>query len=296
MAKAFSVDWMLPPGVPRNDRSRAMLSLAIIAILLLTSPQPILAHGDLHGQIQEVTRRIGLEPRNAELYLGRGELYRAHQDFDAAQADYDRAFALDPKLDVIDFVRGRLFLEANWPLSARIALDRFLARHSNNVEALVARARTLVKLENRLAAAEDYTKAIQFTTESRPELYLERAQALAGEGGPHTKEAVQGLDEGIKKLGPLVTLQLGALDLEVQAKHYDDALTRIDSIMAKMPRKESWLARKADILQQAGRTDEARSAIEAALKSMETLPAGRRNVPAMIELEKRLRDQLAGLK
>ena len=40
---------------------------------------------------------------------------------------------------------------------------------------------------------------------------------------------VRGLDEGIKKLGPLVTLELCALDIEVKEKQYDDALKRLDT-------------------------------------------------------------------
>jgi predicted Zn-dependent protease len=275
---------------------RTLWAAATIFIALACSPVAVLAHGDLHGQILELTQRIEKEPGNPELYLARGELHRAHEEWDAAQADYDFAFALNPKLEVIDFVRGRLFLEANWPISAKIALDRFLSKQGNHVEALVTRARTLRKLESRVAAARDYTRAIQFTTESRPELYLERAQTLVAEGGPYIKEALQGLDEGIRKLGQLVTLELNAIDIEVTQKQYDGAITRLDAIAAKSPRKETWLARKGDILQLAGRTDDARTAFTAALQAMETLPPGRRNVPAMLELQQRIRDQLAKLK
>ena len=61
---------------------------------------------------------------------------------------------------------------------------------------------------------------------------------------------------------------------------------------AKSPRKETWLARKGEILLQADRTNEARTAFKAALDAMDTLPPGRRNVPAMIDLEKHLRAEL----
>src|SRR6266550_708067 len=93
------------------------LCLLVLAIGL---PVSALAHGDLHLQIEEVTKRITLEPKNAELYLKRGELHRAHQDWDAAQADYDFAFALSPKLEVIDLAKGKMFLDANWPFSALV--------------------------------------------------------------------------------------------------------------------------------------------------------------------------------
>lgn len=278
-------------GSPFFSRS----ALLFIGAVLVLAPLSSHAHGDVHGQILEITQRIEKNSTNTDLYLSRAELHRIHQDWDAAQADYDWALQLNPKLDVIDFARGRMYLEADWPLSAKIALDRFLARHADHIEALVTRARALTKLGKRVEAAKDYTRAIKLSPEGRPELFIERAQSLAGEGTPHAKEALDGLDEGIKRLGPLVTLQLCAIDIELREKNYDAALARLETVAAKSPRKETWLARKGEILVQADRTNEARTAFKAALEAMDTLPPGRRNVPAMIDLEKHLRTELEKL-
>lgn len=250
------------------------------------------AHGDMHLQIVEVTKQIEQAPKQAELYLRRGELYRAHRDWDSAQADYDRAQALDPRVAGLDFARGSLFLEANWLQSARVALDRFLAQSTNHVEALVARARTLVKLDQPAAAARDYGQALAFSNEPRPDLYIERAQALSAGDSPALAEALRGLEEGIRKLGPLITLQLLAMDLEVKLKRVDSALARLDQVMAQTPRKEAWLARRGEILQEAGRAEEAKTTFTAALKAIAALPPARRHVPAMEDLEKRLRSAL----
>jgi tetratricopeptide (TPR) repeat protein len=275
--------------------SKCWLARCVVLALLVSPGRLLLAHGDLDIQIIDVTKEIQKDPKNAELYLRRGELHRAHVDWDRAQADYDYAFALDPKLAVVDFTKGRMFLEANWPWSARIALDRFLTKNPDHTEALITRARTLVKLTNRLAAVQDYTRALVRASEGKPEIYLERAQALAAEGKDHIDDALKGLDEGIQKLGPLVTLQLYAMDLETENKRYDAALTRLEQVMSKSPRKETWLERRGNILRQAGRPDEARASYEAALKAMDTLPPARRYVPAMQELEKRLKDSIQTL-
>ena len=252
------------------------------------------AHGDMHAQIVETTKQIERDPGNAPLYFNRGEFHRAHRDWDLAQADYDRAIALNPQLSVVDFARGSLYLEAGWPQSAKVALDRFLSKATNHLEGLVARARTLVKLEQPLAAAGDFTRAIDLGTESRPDLYIERAQALTAGDKPDPEAALRGLEEGIKKLGPLITFLLYAIDLEIKQKRFDAALARLDEVIAKSPRKESWLARRGEILLQAGRAGEAREAFEAALKAIAALPAARRQVPAMVDLEKRLRSALEG--
>lgn len=266
-----------------------------VVFILLIGVACVFGHGDLHLQIVEITKEIEKSPKNAELYMRRAELHRAHYDFDASQADYDYVFGLEPKFPMLDLARGRMFLDANWPLSSKTALDRFLTQHPGHGEGLAIRARALVKLNRRLEAAQDFTGAIAKLTEGRPELFLERAQALAAEGDQHVDEAIKGLDEGIQKMGPLVTLQLYAMDLETEHGRYDAALKRLEQMMAKAPRKETWLERRGNILRQAGKVAEARQSYEGALEAMKTLPPTRRNVPAMVELEKRLRTNIDAL-
>src|SRR5213592_1501837 len=239
---------------------RAVVLAWALVILATGHPLPAGAHPDLIIQIEEVTKQIEQEPNNPELYLKRGELRRAHIEWDAAYADYERAFALAPDMAAIDLARGRLFLDSGWPLSARAALDRFLSHQPNQVEGLILRARALVRLNLRLAAAQDYSRAIRFSPEPGPDLFIERAQVLAAEGSAYFSSALRGLDEGIQKLGPLVTLQLFAIDVELKQKNIDGALARLDKIAEKSPRKETWLARRGEILQQAGRPEEARQA------------------------------------
>jgi predicted negative regulator of RcsB-dependent stress response len=85
------------------------------------------------------------------------------------------------------------------------------------------------------------------------------------------------------------------MDLEAEHGRYDAALKRLDGVMAKAPRKETWFERRGNILRQAGKPEEARKAYEAALEAMKSLPPTRRNVPAMVELEKRLRSNIESL-
>jgi tetratricopeptide (TPR) repeat protein len=260
--------------------------------LLLAALSPARAHEDYLLQIADVTRLLEKTPDRPDLYYRRGELHRLHQTWDAAHADFDHALALDANFPV-DLGRGRLFLDAGWLLSAKGVFDRLLLRQTNNVDAYIARAHTLLKLGQPTAASADYFHAIRNSRESRPDLYIECAQALAAADATNLPAAVIVLDEGVRKLGPLVTLQLFAIDLEVKQTRYDQALARLDQVMANSPRKETWLARKGEILQRADRKAEAAAAYRSALVAMETLPPFRRKVPAMQDLEKRLRDGLA---
>jgi predicted RNA polymerase sigma factor len=102
------------------------------------------------------------------------------------------------------------------------------------------------------------------------------------------EEALRGLDEAIHKMGPLVTLELPAMDLEVSMKHYDAALARIDAVMARLQRKETWLVRRAEILRKAGREDDAKKNYREALAAIEQLPPTHRSTRAMVDLTARI--------
>ncbi len=267
------------------------------ALALLLAVATAHAHGDFHTLITAANQDIEKAPTNPELYLRRGELFRLHQQFDSAQKDIDAAAALALGLPGLDLSRARLLLDTDWPLSARACLDRFLGRITNHTEAFTLRSRAWARLGQPLYAAEDLSRAIAVTPEGAPDLYIERARALAEAGPDQLEAALRGLDDGMKKMGSLVTLQLTAIDLELRRKNHDAALARIDVVMQRSPRKESWLARKGEILLQAGRTEEARQAYEAALAALNTLPPVRRNVPAVRDLERRIRleiDHLSG--
>ncbi len=268
-----------------------MLSTVFLEFFLLAS-NTAYAHGPLHEQIANITRQIELHPDSAALYLERGELHRHHQDRQLALADYDRADSLDPGFDLVKLCRGRMFFEAGMLERARGALDEFLTKNPEEGEGLLTRARVLAQLGEYTAAARDYGNAIKNFQTSQPEYFLERAQALVRAGPDHFQEAVERLDEGMQQLGPVVTLELFAIEIEVKLQRYDAALGRLEKISAQSARKEKWLAQRGEILQLAGRREEARQTFLQALHEIDSLPASRRNTKAMIDLETRLRAEL----
>jgi tetratricopeptide (TPR) repeat protein len=163
-----------------------------------------------------------------------------------------------------------------------------LSRQKDAPEAWLTRARVLVKLKQFRAAAEDYNHAL--LTAPDPDVYLERARAWAATR--HWREAVNSLDEGVRRLGSLVSLELAALEFELRQKLYDKALARLDRVTANTPRRETWLARRGAILLQARRPCEARQAFAEALTLLNTLPHARRNVAANQDLERQIRNGL----
>jgi tetratricopeptide (TPR) repeat protein len=161
---------------------------------------------------------------------------------------------------------------------------------TNDSNAYATRARAHALLNDKRAAASDFTRAITLAPVGNPELYIERAEALGAAGAK--EEAVRGLDDGIVRMGPLVTLEIQAIDLDMSLKRYDSALKRIDAVMARLQRKESWLVRRGQVLKLAGREKESRAAYEAALAAVEQLPPAHRNTRATLQLESTIRSAL----
>jgi tetratricopeptide (TPR) repeat protein len=266
--------------------------LFVIFSCLTLAPSGLLAHGDLHEQIEKLTRQIGSSP-TAALYLKRGELHREHEDQELALADYDKAAELDPGLEVIDWCRGMALADAGQPARAREALDRFLLKQPDHADGHLTRARVLATLKEHDPAAKDYRRALQLSSEPRPETYLELSQVLEQAGDPAA--AIAALDDGIGRVGAIPTLQTAAIELELEEKRHESALKRADQLVAAAERKETWLALRAEILTRAGRPAEARQALRDSLSSIEALPARIRELAPTLELEAKVRSALSAL-
>ena len=253
---------------------RWLMALAAVAAL---------AHGPMHEQITIVSAQIAKDPRNAHLYLKRGELRRVHQEFQAAAADYRRAEALDSKLIDVELCRARLRLQMQKPASAIPHLDRFLAAKPGDEEGLATRAIAREQAGNARGAVDDYTAALG-AGGPKVDYYLGRARVQESLDVP---AAIAGLDEGMRQLGPLVTLQEMAIKLERQRGQIDGALARLQRMSEQSARKELYLVRRGEILREAGRVDEANTAFAQAREAIEALPVNLRATRAVADLEKR---------
>ena len=271
--------------------AKKLICVVGIAVCLVLLSPFARAHEGLHEQIVAVTAKIKRDPKNASLYLQRGELHRLHRDWTRAAADYDRAARLQPGLKIVDLARGKMLFELGRLQRARFTLDRFLSQQPDHYEGLITRARVLARIGLRGDATRDFTHALVKSAVPDPDVYIERAQVTAGDE-KRIDEAVIGLDKGIKRLGPLVTLQLSAIELELRRHKYDAALARIDVVTSQSERKETWLVRRGEILKLAGRQEEARAAFNAALAAIESLPPERRQSRVVTMLQLRARSAL----
>jgi len=284
---------------PKNGRQRPDTRLCTVLVclgLIVLLPSGAAGHGSFGERIEAASRAIEADPNDSQLLLVRAELHRRHGDTRQALRDLDHAGVLSPALGRVEYFRGLVYLDAGRHADAEATLRDFLQRQPHHPAGREARARALVRLGKPLAAARAYDLAIAQQPVPIPGYYLERAKALAAAGDPHLKEAIRGIDEGLSRMGPIVTLERVAIDYELRRGDTDAALTRLAIITQRSPRSESWLAQRGDILARAGRRDEAHASFVLALAEMDKLPAQRRHTSAMSSLEAEIRAGLAGLR
>lgn len=249
------------------------------AFIIGFAPVVLGAHGT-HGQLIEVVnRKLESSPTDANLWYQRGFLNLEHEDAAQAIEDLEKAERLAPGKLPTFWLKGRaLELSGKFP-EARAALDVHLLRCPDHAAGYASRARVLVKLGARDEALADYRTALVKSPDAEPDLVHEAAVALNVSG--HCDEALQVLDAGLKRLGQIPSLTLEALEIEVKAGRYDSALARVETLQKSAPRAEPWMAKRAELLGQAGRLEESRAAWQALVAHLANLPNLERGSHAM---------------
>ena len=266
---------------------RSVLALALL--LSFSGAEKIFAHADLLEQIAAVNAELAAAPTNASLFLRRADLQRQHAEFAAAQADVDAAEKIQPDFPAAELLRAKIFqAEEKFP-AALGCVEKVLAQSPLFAEALGLRGQCRVKL-GQVGGLEDFSAALKLYPDPSPDLFLERARAQAAFG--KITEAISGLDAGVMRIGAAPALELAAIDYERVLANFAAALVRVDKMMARYPIKEPWLALRGEILEQAGRTGEARETFQNILTGLETTSPLRRNTDYARQLTIRVRDGL----
>ncbi len=272
----------------------AKLIILLCLMLGTAGVRPVLAHEDLTARILLLTAQISTNQNNVAVLIQRGDMYRLHGNWPEARKDYAAAEKLAPDSGEVLLGQAQLHVDLGEDPAARAAFDKFIARFPANSVALLARARVLARLGERKAAIADYSRAIAVSSSPQPEEFLERASLQATEFG--ADEAIKGLDEGLVQLGWVVTFQKAAIEYELKRQRSDQALVRLETIIERANRKETWLAWEGEILLAAGKPRKAQEVFLAALKAMDALPPRMRTSPSMVQLRTKVEGSLVSLR
>jgi tetratricopeptide (TPR) repeat protein len=238
--------------------------------------------------------RVQSHPGDAGVWLARSRLRLRRGDAPGALADLERAGELGAEPAGFALEHGLALLAVGRAQDAEERLRVFLEQQPRHVAARSSRARALVQLDRPEEAARELEHAIAWS-EPDPDLYLSRARALLAADGGDPSRALACLEQARVELGGLVSLESYALDLEQRDRRFEAALARVERLLADSRRRETWLVRRATILEESGRPGEAAQSLRSALLEIERLPRHRRSVPAIARLEARARLSLVRL-
>ncbi len=258
----------------------------LLLALLLFSGQA-LAHGSLHSQIQDLNATMQREGKSAKLLVMRGRLHMEHGHHRSATKDFLLALKLDPGERSAYYYLAEQAFKLNRLPDARRNVEKFLATLNGEPGAIVRGqslyGQILLAQGQFGAAATSFRTAVNQAAEPSPEHYLQLADAQSKAGA--RTEAHSSLDEGMQRLGMLYVLQNKSLSLDIEAKAWDDALGRLDAMIAQGQGLPELYLRKAKLLLAADRPAAAQEAVHDGLASIGQIPAARRETPAMRQMQ-----------
>ena len=271
-------------GIRFRPALRVVLGVLCAAALV----QGSWGHGDRSEHLDRLDAKIEADPGSVHLLLDRAEAHRRLGHYDESLADLDRVLAIAPGNRQVHYLRGLTHFDRGEFAKAEVSLQRYIASKPDSPSALAALAATLTQQGRHREAGDAYTHAIAVQPTPIPDHFIARAKAYRAAGNPFLDLALKGLDEGMSSMGPLVTLQGLAIEIELDRGNHAGAIVRIDNVLANAPRKETWLVRKGSVLASIGHEDEAFDAFQLAKATLESLPPRVRSSPAMIALRERI--------
>jgi len=211
-------------------RSGTGISFCLV-LALLPAWTAVHAHPDLDLQIEQLTRQISGQPRQVELYLKRGDLFRRHRDWPGAARDFETVRELEPDNALIDWYEGRFKTEAGYWAEGDRLLSRFLGTQPAHTGAYQARAAARWGLGNAPAAAEDYARVISGSEHPGPGLYRSLVITQIASGEEFLDDAAVSVDAGLYKFPVEVSLLGLGADLALAGGN----TRRVATYLAKLP-------------------------------------------------------------
>jgi tetratricopeptide (TPR) repeat protein len=262
--------------------------------------RPASAHDDLVPTIERLRAETKVEAEEAlehspearaERLLQRGELERIAREFERAEADYAAALALAPvaKAARVALCRGALAADLGRWATAESLVAVALAGAPRDVRAHRLRATVLRARGRGREAIAALDAALGLPGGWRPGDVIERGRWARELDGPRAE--LEGLERALERDPASIPIALRACEVESELGLVDRALVRVERVVARCGERCFELpARRADLLERAGRPLEAEVERSAILAAMQSRPGGAR--PADRALQTTIEQQL----
>lgn len=242
------------------------------------------AHGAYHDVVAQITQELEINPEDAGLRFKLACAHQEHGEWTSALVEVEKVERLAPGKHPTGFVQGQALASGGHWLAAKSTLDEFITQQPNHAAALAERAKVLRRLNKLQEALADFRTALENAGpgDSSVPWYLQAADAFIA--NHQVEEAARLLRQGLEKLHENPELLHRSLEVELSAGHFDEALARVIAMEKIGPRREPWMARRAQVLAQAGRLAESHAAWRALRDHLMSLPSLERGTPLLRQL------------
>ncbi len=214
------------------------------------------ADAAVNNRIQVLSQKIENDPARQELRLERSLAFVENNQPELALADIRAAETVGDPVEAA-FTHGLVLYQTGDYASARPYFDRYLQAYPLHRATLEYRARLLRDTgENRQALA-DYENLISLSNSLDPGYYLATARLMAGLPDRGVAEALALLDARMAQLGPLISLERYAIELERNRGNFQGAMERMAGLDQRLRATPQWQVEIAELLVLAGKSEEA---------------------------------------
>jgi tetratricopeptide (TPR) repeat protein len=255
-----------------QKRARDSSQHTHITITALLGAAQAYGHGAYHDVVDEITRKLVVTPDDAALRFKLACAHQEHGEWKQALVECERVRRLSPQAFEIAFIEGMALTDGGLCEAAKGVLDAFLVQKPSHAKALAQRGRVHWRLGKAVETKNDFEAALRLDPRAPASWWLEAAQA---------GDAVLVLRRALLAHADDPELLTASLDAELKAGNTDEALRRVDSLQKAAPRPEPWMARRAELLQAAGRAADARAAWAALQAHLSSLPNLERGTPLL---------------
>lgn len=249
------------------------------------------AHGPFHEQIQTLTVELQRRPAEVPLLARRCDIQRAHALWPEAMADLVQLERLSPADPTNGLRRGVILLGLGKAEEALPHLERWVREHPDGLDERVAMAQASMAVRQWSNAVREFSVVLASPSESRVQLFLDRAQCQQQAGDSPTN-ILKGLDDGITRIGPSPQLLRQAAEVELGRGAVEAAVARIGVLAERSARKERWLYEQGELFRRGGRLDDARRCYSNAIVALEALPPKFQRSFLSVELRRELEGRL----
>ncbi|MPY26706.1 tetratricopeptide repeat protein [Shewanella psychropiezotolerans] len=257
------------------------------------------AHAQLDVRVQhmndllapDLNAQLASQTNNAHLLLQRGELHSenhhwglAWQDFQSAMDSTDDA---NLRIDIW-FYMGRMRLQSGMPDEAYNLLSKVIKLEPSYKSARLNLARTYIELNDYRAAVDEMDIFMSLLQRPTPDQYIERANMAELIDNDGEGLVIEGLNEAVNQLGPIVSLVDLLVDSYLEQDKREEALRVIELLPHDVNSLPRWQLKKGDIYQELKQYLDAETAYKYGLNSISQMPEHRRLTPAIEDLKSQL--------